>query len=47
MALQNRAIFATKIKMQTQTKPSQAKPYKGMAMEGIIAKWYAGNTPNS
>jgi ubiquinone/menaquinone biosynthesis C-methylase UbiE len=29
-------------KSNTQTKPSKA--YKGMAMEGVIARWYAKNT---
>ena len=24
--------------------PTQQKPYKGMAMEGVLATWYAKNT---
>ena len=30
--------------MTTTTQKSNPKPYKGMAMEGIIASWYANNT---
>ena len=26
--------------------PKAAKPYKGLAMEGMIATWYAKNTRN-
>lgn len=31
----------------TATSKAQARPYKGMAMEGLIATWYARNTAGS
>ncbi len=34
-------------KMRDQSTTKTAKGYKGVAMEGVIAKWYAGNRKKS
>ncbi len=41
--------MATKTMEQNELRPmsTKTKPYKGLGMEGFVAKWYAKNTANS